>query len=42
MSDNLKTPSEIIEPFESYTGNDPYVFVSYAHLDKRFVIHFKG
>ncbi len=37
MSDNLKTPSEIIEPFESYTGNDPYVFVSYAHLDKRFV-----
>ena len=28
---------DIPEPFESYTGQDPYIFVSYARLDKAFV-----
>ncbi len=26
--------ADIPEPFESYSGNGPYVFVSYAHADK--------
>ena len=28
------SPSDIPEPFESYSGEGPYVFVSYAHADK--------
>lgn len=37
MTDNLSSTSEVSEPFESYTGDDPYIFVSYAHIDKAFV-----
>jgi formylglycine-generating enzyme required for sulfatase activity len=37
MSDQLVPSDQIPEPFESYTGNDPYIFVSYARLDKSFV-----
>ena len=25
---------QIREPFESYVGHDPYIFISYAHRDK--------
>ena len=37
MSDQPLHHDEIPEPFESYTGEDPYIFVSYARLDKSFV-----
>lgn len=37
MSDQTIAMDEIPEPFESYTGDDPYIFVSYARLDKSFV-----
>ena len=37
MSDQPIVRDELPEPFESYTGNDPYIFVSYARLDKSFV-----
>ena len=37
MSDQTIIKDEIPEPFESYTGHDPYIFVSYARLDKSFV-----
>ena len=37
MTDNLSSTSEVSEPFESYTGDDPYIVVSYAHIDKAFV-----
>ena len=26
--------ADIPEPFESYSGEGPYIFVSYAHADK--------
>ena len=37
MSDQPIVREELPEPFESYTGSDPYIFVSYARLDKSFV-----
>jgi formylglycine-generating enzyme required for sulfatase activity len=37
MTDQPLQRDDIPEPFESYTGEDPYIFVSYARLDKAFV-----
>ena len=33
----LTTDSEIEPPFDAYEGTEPYLFVSYAHLDKELV-----
>ena len=37
MTDQPLKRDDVPEPFESYTGEDPYIFVSYARLDKAFV-----
>lgn len=37
MTDQSIPSDQIPEPFECYTGHDPYIFVSYARLDKSFV-----
>ena len=29
--------NELTPPFEAYRGDDPYIFVSYAHRDSKFV-----
>ena len=29
--------NELAPPFEAYRGDDPYIFVSYAHRDSKFV-----
>ncbi|MHA1729111.1 MAG: toll/interleukin-1 receptor domain-containing protein [Promethearchaeota archaeon] len=35
----LITDNKIPLPFSSYKGDDPYIFVSYAHKDKELVYH---
>ena len=37
MIDSTNLESTMSEPFESYAGEDPYIFVSYAHRDKESV-----
>ena len=37
MIDSTNLKSTMNEPFESYAGEDPYIFVSYAHRDKESV-----
>ena len=37
MTDQSIPTDQIPEPFECQTGHDPYIFVSYARLDKSFV-----
>ena len=37
MTDMSNEREEVPEPFESYIGDDSYIFVSYARLDKKFV-----
>ena len=34
MSESTALDDQIREPFESYVGHDPYIFISYAHRDK--------
>ena len=34
MTDMSNEREEVPEPFESYIGDDSYIFVSYARLDK--------
>ena len=34
MSNDGVSTTSVPEPFESYSGEESYIFVSYAHLDK--------
>ena len=34
MSESTALDDQIREPFESYVGHEPYIFISYAHRDK--------